>query len=168
MHRQVRMTLHEADKTVQRYAVPDVLEPGLDATLVEWESITPEGRYGPTRLITGDAQLLVQHEPFALTMTVRGKVVLVLNDRQLLHMEHQHASRQVCLLARLLASSAFLTLRRRPYTCAALHMLADALLSRATLAVPGFRCETQRMRTRIENVHGDCQPYSALSRVHLS
>jgi hypothetical protein len=91
------MTLHEADKTVQRYAVPDVLEPDLDAALVAWESITPEGRYGPTRLITGDTQLLVTHEPFALTMTVRGKEVLVLNDRQLLHMEHQHATRQVDL-----------------------------------------------------------------------
>lgn len=149
------MTLHEADKTVQRYAVPDVLEPGLDAALVAWESITPEGRYGPTRLITADTQLLVQHEPFALTMTVRGKEVLVLNDRQLLHMEHQHATRQVYSLT-LLPPPVLLTLGRRPYTHTGLHLNVGGHASlQSDSLCPRFHRETQGVRTTIQDVHGD-------------
>lgn len=102
------MTLHEADKAVQRYSVPDVLEPNLETLQAAWESIVPEGRSGPTRLTMGTTVVLVQHSPFALTMTVNGAEVLAFNDRQLLHMEHQHTTRQVslsCLLSTLFSAA---------------------------------------------------------------
>eukprot|EP00959_Pyramimonas_sp_CCMP1952_P159958 3345563-Pyramimonas_sp.AAC.2 len=60
----VRFRMKEVDKV--RYEVPDVLNTELPSRETKWDAVNAEGPF--TRLIKGDINVFVHHEPFEFRM----------------------------------------------------------------------------------------------------